>query len=322
MTRLEIRPFSDEFLPARGRAPRGAPPRSPGGRAAAPGQVRRAPRLRQPRSRRSLGAEGASGAVALRGTRVRRLPARVRRGRRPIWGANVWVETRRTCRRGRRGSPRPLRRGGRALGRGGPRPPLRDRPGHGPGLLLDAWSRVGFGQQHALRDPRSSRRPPGRRASASPTRAISMPSSSWRRSSRPPGALAGLRRRPAAETEEELRADILEDLANPEIGDLVAERDGRIVGAFQIVPVELSSVHSGLARPDGAALLGWAATRPGRSRLGRRARSHRRLPSPGRASAGTTTMVTDWRVTNLLASRFWPARGFRESFLRLYRRIP
>jgi hypothetical protein len=27
-------------------------------------------------------------------------------------------------------------------------------------------------------------------------------------------------------------------------------------------------------------------------------------------------------VTNLLSSRFWPARGFRETFLRLYRHIP
>ena len=37
---------------------------------------------------------------------------------------------------------------------------------------------------------------------------------------------------------------------------------------------------------------------------------------------GHETMVVDWRVTNLLASRFWPRRGFRESFLRLYRSIP
>jgi hypothetical protein len=37
---------------------------------------------------------------------------------------------------------------------------------------------------------------------------------------------------------------------------------------------------------------------------------------------GYRTMVTDWRVTNLLASRFWPNRGFRTSFLRLYRSIP
>jgi GNAT superfamily N-acetyltransferase len=37
---------------------------------------------------------------------------------------------------------------------------------------------------------------------------------------------------------------------------------------------------------------------------------------------GYPTMITDWRMTNLLASRFWPKRGFRLSFLRLYRSIP
>ena len=37
---------------------------------------------------------------------------------------------------------------------------------------------------------------------------------------------------------------------------------------------------------------------------------------------GYETMVTDWRVTNLLASRFWPRRGFRASVLRLHRSIP
>jgi GNAT superfamily N-acetyltransferase len=37
---------------------------------------------------------------------------------------------------------------------------------------------------------------------------------------------------------------------------------------------------------------------------------------------GYPTMITDWRMTNLLASRFWPRRGFRETFLRLYRSIP
>ena len=37
---------------------------------------------------------------------------------------------------------------------------------------------------------------------------------------------------------------------------------------------------------------------------------------------GYPTMVTDWRMTNLEASRFWPRRGFRETFLRLYRSIP
>ena len=37
---------------------------------------------------------------------------------------------------------------------------------------------------------------------------------------------------------------------------------------------------------------------------------------------GYPTMITDWRMTNLLASRFWPKRGFRTTFLRLYRALP
>ena len=37
---------------------------------------------------------------------------------------------------------------------------------------------------------------------------------------------------------------------------------------------------------------------------------------------GIPVMTTDWRMTNLWASRFWPKRGFRPVFLRLYRHIP
>ena len=37
---------------------------------------------------------------------------------------------------------------------------------------------------------------------------------------------------------------------------------------------------------------------------------------------GYPTMITDWRMTNMFASRFWPKRGFRPSFLRVYRSIP
>ena len=37
---------------------------------------------------------------------------------------------------------------------------------------------------------------------------------------------------------------------------------------------------------------------------------------------GYRALTTDWRMTNLEASRFWPARGFRPTFYRLYRSIP
>jgi GNAT superfamily N-acetyltransferase len=38
-------------------------------------------------------------------------------------------------------------------------------------------------------------------------------------------------------------------------------------------------------------------------------------------AAGYRTVETDWRSTNLLASRFWPHRGYRPVFYRLVRRI-
>jgi GNAT superfamily N-acetyltransferase len=37
---------------------------------------------------------------------------------------------------------------------------------------------------------------------------------------------------------------------------------------------------------------------------------------------GFRAVSTDWRETNLLASRFWPKRGFRPTYVRLYRAIP
>jgi GNAT superfamily N-acetyltransferase len=37
---------------------------------------------------------------------------------------------------------------------------------------------------------------------------------------------------------------------------------------------------------------------------------------------GYRSMTTDWRAVNLLSSRFWPRRGFRPQYLRLYRAIP
>jgi GNAT superfamily N-acetyltransferase len=36
---------------------------------------------------------------------------------------------------------------------------------------------------------------------------------------------------------------------------------------------------------------------------------------------GIPVMTIDWRMTNLLAARFWPRRGFRTTFLRLHRQI-
>jgi len=117
-------------------------------------------------------------------------------------------------------------------------------------------------------------------------------------------------------TEEEYLEDWRETWDDPQFTHFVAERDGRVVG------------HSLLFRrppdlrvPADSIDLANAATFPELRGLG-----------IGRALTahvirwayenGYPTMVTDWRMTNLLASRFWPKRGFRTTFMRLYRCIP
>jgi GNAT superfamily N-acetyltransferase len=123
------------------------------------------------------------------------------------------------------------------------------------------------------------------------------------------------------EDADELRAMLAACIANDEVGELVYERDGRVVAGFELFPVEEVSMHRGLAQPDGAACIGWAASLPDVRGSGAG------VALTGAAFAwareqGYAKVVTDWRETNLLSSRFWPARGFRRSFLRLYRSIP
>ncbi|HEY6149792.1 MAG TPA: GNAT family N-acetyltransferase [Gaiellaceae bacterium] len=96
----------------------------------------------------------------------------------------------------------------------------------------------------------------------------------------------------------------------------VAERDGRIVGQFLLyrrppdLRVPRESIDLGQASTDPAA----RGTGVGRALTAHVIRwAHEN---------GYPVMTTDWRMTNLLASRFWPKRGFRPTFLRLYRSIP
>jgi ribosomal protein S18 acetylase RimI-like enzyme len=187
--------------------------------------------------------------------------------------------------------------------------------------LLDAWHRLSFGIQHAhgISEVRDVPWPPGVRTAEEQDIDVLVELSPLlvEHQAQAPVFGIGLPR----ESPEEIRAEILEDLGNPEIGDLVAEQDGRIVGAFQLASAELSSTHAGIARPERAVLLSWAATRPDVRGSG----AGLALTDASFAWAherGYDTMVTDWRETNLLSSRFWPKRGFRRTFLRLYRSIP
>lgn len=190
--------------------------------------------------------------------------------------------------------------------------------------LVDAWFRVGFGAQHAFGirslDQADPPVPPGVVARPAEGRdleaMVAIGPELGRHQSLSP-VFGGFR----PDDEDELRGEIRADLKNAEIGNLVAEVDGRVVGNFVVVPIELSGAHVGLARPAGLAHLGYAAVLPDARGTG----AGLALTAAAFRWArerGYEVMVTDWRVTNLLSSRFWPKRGFRTTFLRVYRSIP
>ena len=119
----------------------------------------------------------------------------------------------------------------------------------------------------------------------------------------------------------DVRADWDEELADPAMGIFLADVDGQTVATAVGAPASMSSMHSGLARPEGAAALGFAATLPEFRGRGAGVALTEAVFEWARKT-GYETIVVDWRETNLLASRFWPQRGFRETFVRLYRSIP
>jgi ribosomal protein S18 acetylase RimI-like enzyme len=318
MARLEVHPFSTEFVAAAGRL------LARRHRAHRASETLLPARYEDPAAATAevgaLAAEDeASGAVAVRGDRVVGFLLGCRRAD-EIWGPNVWVEL-----AGHAVEDAEVLRdlyaaaASRWFDEGRVRHyalvPASDS------ALVEAWSRLSFGQQHAygIREVPDTTWPQGvRRAEPRDVDAlVALTPLLGDHQAEAPVFAHGF----PIDDPEELRAEILADLVKEEIGELVAERDGRIVGAFESAPVEQSSVHVGLARPPRAALLGWAATLPDVRGSG----AGRALTDGTFAWArerGHETIVTDWRVTNLLSSRFWPARGFRLTFLRLYRHIP
>ena len=320
MARLEIVPFADEHLDAaaellaeRHRRHRLAEPVLPArfeDPAAAREEVEAAWR-----------ADGASGAVAVRDGRV--TGYLVGAPRSPSWGQNVWVEL-----AGHAVEEPEVARDVYGAVAGGWVDAGNHRhyvliPASDP-ALLDAWFNVGFGLQHvhAVIDIPDDPVPdsPDLQVGEAEDRDVDdlieiAPVIGDHQALSPVFGFM------PADDPDELRAEILDDIATPETGCLVAEIGDRVVGNFVVVPVERSSAHTGLGRPDGAAHLGFAATRP----EVRGAGAGLALTAASFAWArkrGYEVMVTDWRATNLLSSRFWPQRGFRPSFYTLYRSIP
>jgi GNAT superfamily N-acetyltransferase len=188
--------------------------------------------------------------------------------------------------------------------------------------LVDAWFRLSFGQQqaHATREVNAGARPPAGVRRAGPRDVDALVELE-------PVLPAVQDRAPTfafklvADDPDEVRADIEQEVANPGVGLLVAEAEGRIVGSFLVCPVEMSSSVVGLCRPPGGCYLAWAATLPSVRGTGA-GLALMQAADAWAHEAGYSVMTIDWRVANLLASRFWVRRGFRPTFLRLSRSIP
>jgi predicted N-acetyltransferase YhbS len=322
MAALELRPFGDEFLDRaadllalRHRRHRAVEPLLP-------------PRFEDPTEARPQiaelwGREEASGAVALEpGGRLAGFLIGTPRAADP-WGANVWVEL--------AGHATMEPEAARDLyGAAAQRWVDEGRTRHyvvvpaGDDELVGAWFNVGFGLQQAL----AVREVPAAVELPVPDEIVVREATDS-----DVGSLVGIgrllpehhRRSPvfstvpaeAADEADAWRADVLDQ----RIGIVVAERDGSIVGAAVGAPVELSGEHSGLGRPDGACILAFAATDLEARGTGVGCALTRAVFDWAH-ERGYEVIVTDWRATNLQSSRFWPRRGFRTAFLRLYRSIP
>jgi ribosomal protein S18 acetylase RimI-like enzyme len=184
--------------------------------------------------------------------------------------------------------------------------------------LVDAWFRLSFGANGALgiRETASAEtidtgvriRPGTRDDLADAARLDRLMSGSMISSpSFSPSTVPS-----AAEAEEEWR-DTWDD---EKFEHFVAERDGRIVGH-----VVLYRRPPDLRVPANSIDLAAASTEP-EARGSGVGRTLTAYVLAWAHDAGVPVMVVDWRMTNLLASRFWPRRGFRTTFLRLYRHLP
>jgi GNAT superfamily N-acetyltransferase len=120
----------------------------------------------------------------------------------------------------------------------------------------------------------------------------------------------------ALQSHEEVLAEWREDSDSGKYELFVAERDGRIVGHTVLYhrPPDLRVPSDGIDLAQVSTEPEARGTGVGRAMTAhviRWAHEH-----------GHPVMTTDWRMTNLFASRFWPRRDFRPTFVRLYRSIP
>jgi len=118
-------------------------------------------------------------------------------------------------------------------------------------------------------------------------------------------------------TRDELRTEFEQVWRDDTYIPFVAETDAGIVGALGLY----RRPEGDLRVPANNIDLAFAATRDEVRGIG----AGRALTAHAFTWAhehGFHSMTVDWRSVNLLSSRFWPRRGFRPQYLRLYRAVP
>ena len=178
---------------------------------------------------------------------------------------------------------------------------------------LDPWYRLGFAQMHAY-----GARPSGGERTQVPgvtlrlggpddlEDAIRIDRLIYKAQADPPSYSSYVL------DEDEHRRTWVETLADDDVRYVVAERDGRTVGHATLYP--------DLEDKDAMHLASTAVVPEARcAGIGLALTSEALVYT---AEQGFPKLRTNWRVTNLGASRYWPARGFEVTHIRLVRRVP
>jgi ribosomal protein S18 acetylase RimI-like enzyme len=178
---------------------------------------------------------------------------------------------------------------------------------------LDPWYRLGFAQMHAygVRDSGGERvSVPGLEIRLGGPDDLETALSIDRLIHESQAAPPSFSSEPLDEAQR--RSDWIETLAGDDVRYFIAQRDGVPIGHLTLYddPHDDEALH----------IASTAVLPASRGRgVGLALTSHALAVA---AEEDRPRVWTNWRVTNLAASRFWPARGFRLARLRLVRRLP
>jgi ribosomal protein S18 acetylase RimI-like enzyme len=181
--------------------------------------------------------------------------------------------------------------------------------------LIDVWFRLAFGLQFTLaaREPEPGSGEGVRVGRPDDLDAVVAMQRSFTEHLRASPSFSA--RQP--ETDEELRADWAGTWDDDRFTHLVAERDGLVAGHALL----FRRTRGDLRVPANSIDLALVATLP--EARGQGVGSALVSHALGLAhDHGYDAVTIDWRVVNLLADRFFRARGFRSTFCRLYRHVP